>query len=91
MKQFFKSEAGQKAFGKWHIYGWDAAVLIEAQMVELAKLMSLTGDISLPENFIRSWSDDNPIQTPFFVRESDGTYIIIRYRRKGSECISSCR
>jgi len=70
MKQFFKSEAGQKAFGKWHIYRWDAAVLIEAKMVELAKVMSPTGDISLPENFIRSWSDDHPIQIPFFVRES---------------------
>jgi hypothetical protein len=70
MKQFFKSEAGQKAFGKWHIYGWDAAVLMETQMVELVKLMSPAGDISLAENFIRSWSDDHPIQTPFFVRES---------------------
>ena len=70
MKQFFKSEAGQKAFGNWHIFGWDAAVLIEAKMVELAKLMSSKGDISSPENFIRSWSDDHPIQIPFLVRES---------------------
>ena len=70
MKQFFKSEAGQKAFGKWHIYGWDAAVLMETQMVELVKLMSPAGDISLAENFIQSWSDDHPIQIPFFVRES---------------------
>jgi len=70
MKQFFKSKAGQKAFGEWHIYGRNAAALIEAKMVQLAKLMSPTGDISLPENFIQSWSDDNPIQIPFFVRES---------------------
>lgn len=70
MKQFFNSEAGQKAFGKWHVYGRNAAVLIEAKMVQLAKLMSPTGDISLPENFIQSWSDDHPIQIPFFERES---------------------
>lgn len=70
MKQFFNSKAGQKAFGKWHVYGRNAAVLIEAKMVQLAKLMSPTGDISLPENFIQSWSDDHPIQIPFFVRES---------------------
>jgi len=70
MKQLFKSEAGQKAFGKWHIYGWDAAVLIESKMVELAKLMSPKGDISSPEIFIQSWSDDHPIKIPFFVRES---------------------
>ena len=70
MKQFFKSEEGQKAFGNWHIYGWDAAVLIEAKMVELAKLMNSNGDISSPENFIRFWSDNHPIQIPFFVRES---------------------
>lgn len=70
MKQFFNSEAGRKAFGKWHVYGRNAAILIEAKMVQLAKLMSPTGDISLPENFIQSWSDDHPIQIPFFERES---------------------
>ncbi len=70
MKNFFKSEAGQNAFGKWYIYGYDATVMMEAKIVELAKLLSQTDDISLLENFVRSWANDHPIQVPLFVRES---------------------
>ena len=70
LKNYFKSEEGREAFGEGHVLGWQTSVSMETKLVDLAKALHKSRDISVPQEFIQTWSDNHPVRIPVLVRES---------------------
>ncbi len=70
MVDYFDEGPGKEVLGEYHYIALDAAQQLEARVINLARSMTYTGDISKGESAINSWVAEHPIQSPLFYRES---------------------
>ena len=73
MGQYFEAGRGKDAFGEHHTIALNASRELEAEIEDLARSVSPTGDISSIKGDVHSWALEHPIESPLFARKTTVT------------------
>jgi len=70
MRQFFETGAGREVFGEYQPIAIETSRELEEEAHELARVSSISGDVSGPRSEIEAYASAHPITDMHFVRET---------------------
>ena len=68
MYNFFETGHGQHSFGEWQHIALDGLEKYHLALNEAIRAMTISGDITVAQEYVRSWADEYPVEDLYFQR-----------------------
>ena len=75
MSDFFETGYGKQAFGEWQHIARDGLKKHRLELNETMRHLTISGDITVTQQHIRAWADENPMEDFHFQRVSISTML----------------
>jgi hypothetical protein len=74
MRDYYETGLGKSDFGEWQPIAARACRQIEKAVGEVGTALTGQAKLDKAEDFVRGWANENPIESPLFVRKSTRAY-----------------